>query len=46
MIAIILQQLPRIGHPIWGYVIPAAVFLFSFYIAYRLYRHFSKQSEN
>ena len=46
MIALISQQLPRIGSPILGYIIPTVVFVVSFYIAYRLYKHFTKQMEN
>ena len=45
MILFMLQQLTRIGHPIFGYIIPAAIFLFSFFVAYRLYKRFSKQME-
>ncbi len=46
MIALISQQLPRIGSPILGYIIPAIIFLVSFVVAYRLYKHFTKQMEN
>ncbi len=30
---------------LFGIVIPAAVFIFSFVMTYLLYRHFSKQKE-
>ena len=46
MIAFITQQLPRIGSPILGYIIPTIIFVVSFFIAYKLYKHFTKQMEN
>jgi hypothetical protein len=46
MIDMLAQQTPRIGHPILGYIIPAAIFAISFFVAYALYRHFTKQIED
>jgi hypothetical protein len=46
MIVLLVQQLQRIGHPILGYIIPTIIFLISFIVAYRLYKHFTKQIEN
>jgi len=46
MIAFVVQQLQRIGHPILGYIIPFIIFLVSFIVAYKLYKHFTKQMEN
>lgn len=45
MLLFILLQTGRIGHPILGYIIPAAIFAVSFYVAYALYRHFSKKAQ-
>ncbi len=44
---IFLQVEPtRIGHPILGYIIPAAIFLISFAIAFYLYRRFTREIED
>lgn len=43
---ILLQQLPRIGSPILGYIIPAAIFGISFLVAWILYRRFTRQLQN
>lgn len=45
MIAFLAQAPIRIGSPILGYIIPAAAFGLSFFIAYRLFIHFTRQSE-
>lgn len=45
MLANIAVTAQQIGSPVLGYVIPAVVFLFSFFIAFYLYKHFSKQLE-
>ncbi len=44
-INLLAQQLPRIGHPILGYVIPAAIFIVSFLVAFLLYRKFTREME-
>ncbi|MBD3385602.1 hypothetical protein GF407_11840 [candidate division KSB1 bacterium] len=36
----------RIGHPILGYIIPAAIFIISFAVAFLLYRKFTRELEN
>ena len=41
-----ISEVQRIGHPILGYIIPAIIFAFSFFIAFYLYRHFTKQMHN
>jgi TRAP-type C4-dicarboxylate transport system permease small subunit len=43
---ILLQQLPRIGSPILGYIIPALIFAFSFFVAWALYKRFTRQLQN
>lgn len=43
MIAIVAQAAQRIGSPILGVVIPAAIFTISFVVAFLLYRHFTKK---
>lgn len=40
---ILAQGTNQIGHPILGYIIPAAIFAISFFVAYRLYKHFTVQ---
>ncbi len=40
-----LAQATRIGHPILGYIIPAVIFAVSFFVAYALYKHFTKKME-
>ncbi len=45
MIGLLAQQLPRIGHPILGVIIPALIFTISFVVAFILYRHFTKKME-
>jgi len=34
-----------IGHPILGYIIPAAIFIVSFWVAWACYKHFSKKHD-
>ncbi len=34
-----------IGHPILGVIIPALIFVVSFWIAWACYKHFSKKRE-
>lgn len=46
MLTIAQQQLPRIGDPILGIIIPAAIFGISFWISYRLYRKFAGKVGN
>lgn len=38
-----IAEVHRIGHPILGYIIPAIIFAVSFFIAFYLFRHFTKQ---
>ena len=45
MIYSLILQAQRIGHSAFGIIIPAAIFLISFLVAYLLYRHFSKAAE-
>lgn len=45
MFAFIVAQVQRIGHPILGYIIPGVIFAVSFYIAFYLYKHFTKKIE-
>jgi hypothetical protein len=45
MIALVAQAATRIGSPLLGYIIPAAVFGLSFFVAFYLFRHFTKQAE-
>ncbi len=45
MLAVFMQTATRIGSPILGVVIPALIFGLSFFIAFYLYRHFTKQME-
>jgi hypothetical protein len=40
-----IAAVQRIGHPILGYIIPAVIFGFSFFIAFYLYKHFTKQMQ-
>jgi len=42
MIRFLAWQAERIGHPAFGIIIPAVIFIGSFLIAYFLYRRFSK----
>lgn len=42
MIVLLLQAVPEID-PLWGYLLPAFVFLFSFWATWKLYKHFTKQ---
>lgn len=39
------QQSTQIGSPLLGVIIPAVIFAISFFVAYALYRHFSRQIE-
>ncbi len=43
MIATLAQHGTRIGSPILGYIIPAIIFGISFFVAFILYKHFSRQ---
>jgi len=44
MILFMMLQNPKaIGHPILGYIIPAAIFIISFWVAFSLFKHFSKR---
>jgi|GEM_PF-1094617 len=45
MIGLLAQQLPRIGHPSLGVIIPALIFTISFLVAFLLYKHFTKKME-
>ena len=45
MLFLLLQSPKAIGHPILGYIIPAAIFIFSFWVAYSLYRSFAKKTK-
>lgn len=44
MMMLLPQTVPEIS-PLWGYLVPAFVFLFSFWATWMLYRHFTKQLE-
>ncbi len=44
MASIALQVVNRIGSLWLGVVIPAAVFALSFFIAFALFRHFTRQA--
>ena len=46
MFQLLAQQTTRIGHPILGYLIPAAILAVSFYVAYALYKHFTRQIDD
>ena len=46
MIAILTQVTQRIGSPILGVIIPAAIFTISFVVAYLLYKHFTRKLKN
>ena len=35
----------RYGAPIFGYIMPAVIFIISFVVTYLLYRHFTKEIE-
>lgn len=44
MIYLFLLQSPTaIGHPILGYIIPAVIFLISFWVAFSLFNKFNKK---
>ena len=43
---LLAQQMPRIGSPILGYVIPAVIFVISFLVAFLLYRKFTREMED
>lgn len=45
MMLFILLQSVRIGHPLLGYIVPAAVFGLSFYVAILLFFHFTRQEK-
>ena len=45
MLAVFAQTATRIGSPLLGFIIPALIFGLSFFIAFYLYRHFTKQIE-
>jgi len=38
-----LLSVTAIGHPILGVIIPAVVFIVSFWVAWACYRHFSRK---
>jgi uncharacterized membrane protein YoaK (UPF0700 family) len=40
---LVVQAAAREGSPLVGVIVPLAVFIVSFLVAYLLYRHFSKQ---
>ena len=42
MMYLLQDAVPQIS-PLWGYVVPAFVFLFSFWATWMLYKHFTKQ---
>lgn len=44
MRSVLLQSATAIGHPILGYIIPAVIFLVSFWVAWACYKHFAKGS--
>jgi len=44
MIMILVQTAQRIGSPILGVIIPAAIFAISFLVAFILYKHFTKKN--
>ena len=46
MLIPLAQQIERIGHPILGYLIPAIIFAVSFFVAYALYKHFTRQVDD
>ena len=41
-VLLLLLQSQRIGHPAFGIIIPAIIFIVSFLVAYGLYRRFSR----
>ncbi|MBN2410958.1 hypothetical protein JXQ31_04645 [candidate division KSB1 bacterium] len=43
MTAFFAQTTTRIGSPVLGYIIPAFIFAISFFVAYILYKHFTRQ---
>ena len=43
MVGFIAQAVQRIGSPILGIIIPAAIFTISFIVAFILYKHFTKK---
>lgn len=45
MLAVLAQTSTRIGSPVLGFIIPAVIFALSFFIAFYLYRHFTKKIE-
>ncbi len=45
MLGLLAQQLPRIGHPILGVIVPALIFTISFFVAFLLYKHFTKKMD-
>lgn len=46
MFAFIFAEIQRIGHPVLGYIIPAVIFGVSFFIAFYLYKHFTKKIQD
>jgi hypothetical protein len=46
MLIPLAQQMERIGHPILGFIIPAVIFAISFFVAYALYKHFTRQIDS
>lgn len=45
MLLMLAQATTRIGSPLLGYIIPAAVFSLSFFIAFYLYKHFTQKAQ-
>ncbi len=43
MLAFLNLPLLYIGHPILGYIIPALILILSFWVAFSLFRHFTKE---
>lgn len=43
MVALLAQVVERIGSPILGVIIPAAIFTISFVVAFLLFRHFTRK---
>lgn len=41
MIAFLLEQPQRIGGPLWGVFVPAAILLVALWVTWALYKHFS-----
>ena len=49
MIFLALQQTTepvRIGHPILGYILPAAIFIISFWVAWACFKYFTRKLDS